>query len=90
MKILLIEHHNDYEATDFENTYYGQEVSDLIAKVENGEKLVGEAGELPVKVVTIPEETISKEFIRFIRNEVQDYDHSKHCNFYLEGNKVPN
>ncbi len=27
---------------------------------------------------------LSQEFINFVRNEVQDYDHSKHKNFYVK------
>ena len=84
MKILLIRTENDYEAVDFENVYAKQNVSDLIAKIETGETLVGEAGELPTKVVTVPDVSISHEFIDFIRREVQDYEHTKHTNFYLE------
>ncbi len=88
MKILLVRTENDYEALDFENVFHGQEVSDLIAKVEAGETLEGESGALPVTIVTIPEETLSKELVDFIRHEVQDYDSTKHTNFYLDGAKV--
>lgn len=88
MKIILIKTENDYEAVDFENIYAGQEVNDLIAKLEVGEKLVGEAGELPAELWHIPEKSLSPELVKFIRNNVQDYEHTKHTNFYLENTKV--
>ena len=88
MKLLLIKYGNDYDAVDFENVYHGQLVKDLISKVESGETLVGEGGELSAEVITIPETTLSNELIDFIRNEVQDYEHTKHTNFYIEGASV--
>ena len=88
MKILVVEHHNDYEALDFETVFSGQEVSELIARVEAGEVLKGEGDDLPIKIYQIPEQSLSDELVKLIRNEIQDYDHSKHCNFYLEGTKV--
>jgi len=88
MKILVVEHHNDYEALDFEQTFHGQNVSDLIKRVEVGEILKGEGGDLPIKIYEIPEQSLSQELVKLIRNEIQDYDHSKHCNFYLEETKV--
>ena len=88
MKILLIKTENDYEAVDFENIYKGQEVTELIEKLNNGEDLVGESGVLPAEIWHIPEQSLSPELVKFIRNKVQDYDHTKHTNFYLEGTKV--
>lgn len=88
MKILLIKTESDYEAVDFENVYYGQDVTELIEKLDNGEELVGEAGVLPAEIYYVPEKELSRELVTFIRNHIQDYEHSKHTNFYLEGTKV--
>jgi hypothetical protein len=79
---------HDYAAVTFENIFKGSTGKELIDKVESGETLAGteydEEFEFNVRVVEVPEETISDELLDFIKKDVVDYDDSKHSNFYLE------
>lgn len=87
MKILHIKAENDYDASTFEEMYGGQNVDDIILKVENGEKLVGiEGEELVSEVIEFNEVDIM--FINFVKSEVLDYDDSKHSNIYASGSVV--
>ena len=93
MKILHILADGDYDACSFEAEDKGQKVSDLIVKVEAGEILTYKSQDgdvehfdLDARVVEVGE--IDKRFLDFVRDDVQDYDDSKHTNFYLENEEV--
>ena len=75
MKILLISG-DDYAANTFENEMGVEEAKKLI---EQGEKV--ESDEFSGEVFEFGE--VDEKFIDFIRNEIQDYDMSKHQNFYI-------
>ena len=89
MKILKIIADGDYDALTFEEKFSGQRISDLILQVEAGKKLAykddeseEEATELSARVYEVGE--IDERFLKFVRDEVQDYDYAKSSNFYLE------
>lgn len=86
MKILLVRGEGDYGALDFENVFSGQTVDSLIARVEAGEMLEGEDGALDATVHEVG--GLDYRFVDFVRSEIQDYDQSKHANFYVEGDTV--
>lgn len=91
MKVLYIGNVNDFDAQIFEEYHKGQNVSDIIKKIESGDDLSGisEDGDeydFQAKILEVGE--VDKRFVEFIRQEIQDYDDSKHHNFYLEGDKI--
>lgn len=93
MKILYIIAEGDYDASKFEMQYHGQLVGDLIKQIEGGIPLMDndEDYDEPVEFSTKIVETgpIDGQFLNFVRGDVQDYDDSKHSNFYLENEIVP-
>lgn len=92
MKVLRVSSANrDYGASYFENEYFGQSVDELIKRVEAGEKFttgdMEEEDELDMRVLETGD--VSPEFIKFMRDEVIDYDDQKHQAFYFEGEIIP-
>ena len=76
MKILLIEGDDDYAAVSFEDEIGLEKAKELIAK---GETIKGDS--FYGKVLEFGE--VDKKFVDFVRDEIQDYDDSKHANFYV-------
>mgnify|MGYP001578046829 CR=1 FL=1 len=82
MKILKIIADGDYDALTFEEKFNGQKIADLILQVESGKILTYDDVELNAQVYEVGD--IDDRFLKFVREEVQDYDDVKHSNFYLE------
>jgi hypothetical protein len=82
MKILLITG-DDYAACEFESTYNSKEF------VEVNNMSVGQTINIPMEerediYATLLEfGTVDREFIEFIKEDIQDYDDSKTVNFYV-------
>lgn len=90
MKILYVSGGGDYTASAFEEEFNQVPVSKLLDEIDSGDLklesemvLDGELYDVWFKVIDLPQ-TPSKEFLSFIRDEIQDYDQTKHSNFYLE------
>lgn len=80
---LLYVHGDDYAALHFQNHYGGQTVDELLkAHHENWEE-----DNFQVEIIEIVAKP-SKQFLGFIRSEIQDYDDSKHSNFWLAGETI--
>jgi len=89
MKVLKVFYSNgDYGAINFETVHRGASVTDVI---ENPDNYLPESEEseyqwnLEIKEF---EGQVDKEFVNFVRNEMTDYDQSKHECFYMEGETV--
>lgn len=71
----------DYSALNFEEHFNSQTVYQEM--VENGEKeRVIENDDYYIEVTIKEFGATDDEFIEFIQSEIQDYDESKHSNFY--------
>ena len=80
MKLIYVSG-DDYAALEFENYFKGKNVEEIIGRfIINDEE---HDGDFEIKLFEFDE--IDPKFIKFIRNEIQDYDDSKHSNFYCEG-----
>lgn len=86
MKLLLVRGEGDYGALDFERKFSGLDVTSAIASVEKGGTFVIPDEDLVVSVHEFKDVDIR--FIDFIRREIQDYDQSKHMNFWIEGETI--
>lgn len=89
MKVLKVFGDGDYGATHFENQHGGTPVNEIIANINNylptEENDQYEQWTLAVKEFDV---NVNKEFIDFIKNEMIDYENSKHITFYAEGDTV--
>lgn len=83
MKAILIGGPDDYGALEFENEHGGTPVIDII---NNPEIFQSEDESWEITIVEVGE--VSPLFVEFIRNEIEDYDDSKHKTFYLENEKI--
>lgn len=77
MKLIYVSG-DDSAALEFENYFKGKNVKEIIERF--GEE---HDGDFELELFEFDE--IDPKFIKFIRNEIQDYDDSKHSNFYCEG-----
>lgn len=75
MKILLITGDDDFAAATFEED---MSISQAVQKINAGRDL-GEGYD--GKILEFGE--VDPEFIDFIKNDIMDYDDSKHKNFYV-------
>lgn len=82
-KVLLVDSDGDFGVLMFEETNLTIQGAFDLAKDSGGiyEHVVDD-GVLIYKAYEFKEE-ISDEFLMFIRDEIQDYDRSKHKNFYV-------
>jgi hypothetical protein len=79
-RVLLVSG-EDYSALSFEKANAGVLVSDIIDNIEDYE-----SDEWELSVHEFGE--IDPKFVKFIKNNIQDYDMSKDTNFYLETEKL--
>lgn len=82
IRVLLVSG-EDYSALSFEQANPGVLVSDII---DNIEKYESDEDEWELSVHEFGE--IDPKFVKFIKNNIQDYDMSKDKNFYLETEKL--
>ena len=78
MKILYVYGGEDYAAVTFED-----EIGIVKAKKIIGDKKLEVEFADGIYGRIIEFNDVDLEFIKFIRNEIQDYDQSKHANFYI-------
>lgn len=83
MKILFVESYNEYDATMFEQNF--KPTIEVWNKVKCGEILNVdcEGTQEQLKVQALEFDNIDKNFIKFIKSEICDYDDLKHANFYV-------
>lgn len=79
MKVLYVSSDDDYAALEFEDAYRGTAISEIIA---NPKAFESDDELWTLEVMEFEE--VDPKFIEFVRNRIQDYDESKHHNFYLE------
>jgi hypothetical protein len=85
MKILLFKGFGDYGVYEFENlSETPEEVAKLIES-EDIERLseIKEECDCEFEIVEFSGVILTEEFEDFIRNNIQDYEDSKHNNFYI-------
>ena len=94
MKLIDVGGRGDYVATEFEQLYDEKDYLNLWnrAMEKENNKLVledkiedysGEKHKVEFHIKAYQFGDVDKEFIKFVRNEVQDYDIAKHMNFYI-------
>lgn len=71
---------DDYAALEFEKYFKGKSVKEIIERFFEGDEEYD--GDFDMGLYEF--KNIDPEFISFIRNEISDYDQSKHSNFYFE------
>lgn len=74
MKIIYIQNENDYDALDFEQNH--KVTLELWQEIKDG-KDIG----LNAKAMEFGD--VDPAFIRFVNNNMIDYDQAKHTNFYV-------
>lgn len=77
MKVLIISGDEDYAALSFDETNGQKEINDLI---DGGKTVEGDGWLAEIREVGEADE----KFIEWVRHDVQDYDTSKHTNFYFK------
>lgn len=93
--IMIFVSGDDYAALEFEqaheklpvsyfiDTYFDKDETEIaFSFVTNNHE------ERTVDIELLKFESVSLDFIKFVRNQVQDYDQSKHENFYCEGQTI--
>lgn len=93
MKAIYISE-GDYASNNFENAFGGILVSDIIKNPslftleEHGGKYVPNDEYEYWKLSVMEVGETSPEFLNFVRKNIQDYDDSKHRNFWMENEVV--
>lgn len=90
MKAILISSGDDYAALSFEDKFSGTPVSDIIENIDNYQSEEDsedeDEGYWEIEVVEVGD--VDPLFLAFIRENIQDYDDSKHTNFWLEDETI--
>lgn len=75
----------DFSANSFEQKFGGTQVKTIIENIQNYQTDDSDEDE-PLWDLSVLEfdGPIDPAFIKFIKSDIQDYDHSKNSNFYLE------
>ena len=84
MKLLYVSGDGDYDALEFEREFEGKLVSDIITLVFDDD--VDYESDFDFELFEF--EDIDPNFIQFVRNYIQDYDHAKAANFYFENQTI--
>ncbi len=84
MRVLKVYSDGDYGALAFENVWSGTAVKDILDNIDNYKQDVEEDYEAEFLLETYDFGEIDKEFVKFIKDDIIDYDDSKHKTFYLE------
>ena len=80
MRVLVVTSDGDYGALTFQQEFKGTTVIDIINNIDK----IREKDEEGLLFSVREFGEVDPNFIEFVRRDVQDYDHSKHENFYLE------
>ena len=83
MRAILIHGEGDYSAAEFENEHGGTAVIDII---NNPDQFQSEEELWEIDVIEVGE--VDPQFVKLIREHIEDYDYSKHKTFYLEYENV--
>lgn len=90
MKAILVSSGDDYAALQFEEAFSGTPVIEIIENPDNFQSNEDsedeEEGYWEIEIVEVG--NVDPRFLKFIRNSVQDYDDSKHTNFWLEDETI--
>lgn len=94
MKILFVSGEADYDALSFVNKYGDVKASSIIERFEEGEVFVNDDEDgkpmedwvFSLKIIEVGD--VDMKFYEFVRQYIQDYDDSKHSNFWLENEIV--
>jgi hypothetical protein len=79
MKILFVSGEADYAASLFEENYNLEDFKDMKDGEEKEIEIEGDIVDLEV----LQFGAVDPKFIEFISDRIQDYDHSKHFNYYI-------
>lgn len=78
-KVLLVKGDGDYSVIYFESAHSGVPVKNVI---DNPGDFASEDEEWELKVLEF--DSVDPAFVEFVKSEIQDYDASKHINFFME------
>lgn len=76
MRILWVTGDDDYAAVDFETDWIVEKAYD---EIKQGKNIDGDN----YRVELIDFADVDQRFVEFVQREIQDYDDSKHKNFYV-------
>lgn len=79
MKMIYV-YGDDYAALEFEKYFNGKTVKEIIERFFDNEE--EHDGDFEMDLYEFEE--IDPNFIKFVNRNIQDYDQSKHENFYFE------
>jgi len=83
MKVLYVSGGDDYAAWGFERKEFNyKEIWEKARKLKNNIWIYSDV-EDAFEVQALEFGEVDKEFINFVQNKIQDYDDSKHTNFYI-------
>ena len=82
MKMIYV-YGEDFASNEFESIYEETPINSIIQKVEAG-KISNEY----FKIKVFEFDKVDPKFIEFIRRNIQDYEDSKHHNFYFEDQTI--
>jgi len=88
MRVLKVYSDGDYGAIAFEGAWSGTLVKDILDDIDNYKQDVEEDYEAEYLLEAYDFGEIDIKFVRFIKDEIIDYDDSKHTTFYLETETV--
>lgn len=88
MRVLKVYSDGDYGAVEFENQYSGTLVKTIIDNINDYKQDVEEDWDADFLLHVYEFSDICPEFVKFIKEDIIDYDDSKHTTFYLETETV--
>lgn len=89
MRAILVSSGDDYAALQFEDTFSGTSVKEILDNPRNYECNIDsedEEGYWEIQIIEIGE--VDPLFLNFVRNKIQDYEDSKHTNFWIENETI--
>jgi hypothetical protein len=89
MKVLKVYGDDDFGANSFNNQHAGVSIDLVIANPDNylPTEDNDEYEQWNLEVIDF-DCNVNEEFLSFVRDDMIDYDHSKHITFYVEGETV--
>lgn len=80
MKVLLVDG-GDYAASEFERSEYFNNLAETWEKA-NVHPIIDDDLGCDIQAYSF-DCKVSDDFVKFVKNQVMDYDHGKHQNFYI-------
>jgi hypothetical protein len=82
MKVLYVKPMNDFDAVSFEEAYGDKPSLELWDRVKDRET-IRDCNEMELELSALEFGEVDPEFVKFVKEEIADYDMLKHTNFYI-------